>query len=78
MKVNNKSFTIAFGAHLEKLIESKGLSPQDVAANANIEPKQVYRVIKAENSATLPIIASIAKGLGVHPRELFDFEYLVD
>jgi predicted transcriptional regulator len=74
MKVNNIAFNVAFGAHLQKLIEAKGLSPQDVAANANIEPKQVYRVIKAENSATLPIIVAIAKGLGIHPKELFDFE----
>nr|WP_295924709.1 helix-turn-helix transcriptional regulator [uncultured Dyadobacter sp.] len=75
MKVTNKAFAIAFGVHLDQLIKSKGLTPQDVAANANIEFKQVYRVINAENSATLSVISAIARGLGVHPKELFDFDY---
>lgn len=75
MKATNKAFLIAFGVNLDRLIKSKGLTPQDVAANADIEFKQVYRVINAENSATLSVINAIARGLGVHPKELFDFDY---
>jgi predicted transcriptional regulator len=74
MKVENKKFNETFGKNLEKVIASRGLTPQDVAANADIEPKQVYRVINAENSPSLNIIVAIARGLGIHPKELFDFE----
>lgn len=51
------------------------MSPEDVAAHGEIEPKQVYRVRNAEHSATLSVIYAIAKGLGLHPKELFDFDY---
>jgi transcriptional regulator with XRE-family HTH domain len=74
MKGKNEALKIAFGRRVKQLIDQKGLVPQDVAANANIEVKQVYRVINAEHNATLALIGSIAKGLGVHPRDLFDFE----
>lgn len=74
MKGKNEAFKIAFGRRVKQLIDQKGLVPQDVAANANIEVKQVYRVINAEHNATLALIESIAKGLDVHPRDLFDFD----
>ena len=75
MKVENKAFNEAFGRNLEKVMLEHGLTAQDVAANANIEPKQVYRVINAEHSPSLNIIIAIAKGLNIHPRDLFDFDY---
>ncbi len=73
MKAENDAFRVAFGRRVKELMDQKGTTPQDVAAKANIEVKQVYRVINAENSATLPIIAALARGLEVRPMELFDF-----
>jgi transcriptional regulator with XRE-family HTH domain len=75
VKDRNQPYLDAFGEHLKKLMDSKGLTPDDIAAGGRIEPKQVYRVINAEHSATLTILYSIAKGLEVHPRNLFDFEF---
>ena len=75
MKDRNQPYLDAFGKHLEELISSKGLSKEDVAYEGDIEPKQVYRVINAEHSATLTVIYSIAKGLKIHPKNLFDFEF---
>lgn len=75
MKVQHDPFKIAFGKRIKQLLDEKGMTPTDVAAQGNIEVKQVYRVINAEHNATLPLIASLAKGIGVHPKELFDFNY---
>lgn len=75
MKGKNNAFRVAFGRRVKQLLDQKGLVPQDIAATANIEVKQVYRVINAEHNATLGIVASIAKGLGIHPRDLFDFDF---
>lgn len=75
MKVRNQPYLIAFGENLKSLLKAKKKSPEDVAALGNIEPKQVYRVINAEHSSSLSVIVAIAKGLGVHPKKLFDFEY---
>lgn len=75
MKVRNERYLKAFGKNLKNLMEAKQKTPEDIAAHGYIETKQVYRVINGEHSATLSIIISIAKGLNVHPRKLFDFEF---
>ncbi len=75
MKVRNQKYLDAFGAHLAKLLQLKDKTPEEVAAHGNIETKQVYRVINGEHSATISVTYAIAKGLGVHPRLLFDFEF---
>ena len=75
MKVRNQKYLDAFGKHLGELLQSKGKTPEEVAAHANIETKQVYRAINGEHSPTISITYAIAKGLGVHPKVLFDFEF---
>jgi predicted transcriptional regulator len=75
VKVRNQKYLNAFGSHLAKLLKEKGKTPEEVAALANIETKQVYRVINGEHSATISITYAISKGLGVHPKILFDFEF---
>lgn len=47
-----------------------------VAAHGGIEPKQVYRVLNGEHGASLGTVISIAMGMGIHPKELFDFDFL--
>ncbi|ESU28523.1 hypothetical protein FLJC2902T_18950 [Flavobacterium limnosediminis JC2902] len=46
-----------------------------VASIGKIEPKQVYRVLNGDHGASLGTIISIAKGLDIQPKELFDFEF---
>ena len=75
MKVRNQEYLNAFGNHLARLLEEKGKTPEEVAAHSNIETKQVYRVLNGEHSATISITYAIAKGLGVHPKILFDFDF---
>ena len=78
MKVRNQKYLTAFGSHLAELLKAKGKTPEEVAAHANIETKQVYRVLNGEHSATISITYAIAKGLAVHPKELFNFEFKED
>jgi len=75
VKVRNQEYLDAFGNHLDELIKAKGKTPEEVAALGNIETKQVYRVINAEHSATISITYAIAKGLGIHPKLLFEFDF---
>lgn len=46
-----------------------------VASLGKIEAKQVYRVLNGEHGANMGTIVSLAKGLGISPQELFDFEF---
>ncbi len=74
MKESNITYYIAFGKHLEYLIEKYNSDVMTVASIGKIEPKQVYRVLKGEHGASLKTILSLARGLEIHPKELFDFE----
>ena len=76
MKVRNQPYLTAYGNHLAELLREKGMTPEEVAAHGGIETKQVYRVINGEHSATLSVIYAIAKGLSLHPKILFDFEFV--
>ncbi len=75
MKVRNQAYLLAFGKNLKKLMVTLDKTPEDIAALGNIETKQVYRAINGEHSTTLSVLFAIAKGLEVHPKELFDFDF---
>ncbi|WP_343703747.1 helix-turn-helix transcriptional regulator [Chitinophaga sp.] len=75
MKVRNDAYLKAFGENLKQLMAKSNKNAETVAALGGIETKQVYRVINGEHSATLSIVYAIAKGLEVHPKELFDFTF---
>jgi hypothetical protein len=75
VKKKNQKYLLEFGKHLRDLLKIKSTTPEYVAANGFIETKQVYRVLNAEHDTTLSTIVAIAKGLDIHPKELFDFEW---
>jgi predicted transcriptional regulator len=74
----NQAFVEAFGRNLKKIIDDLKKTPEDVAAHGDIETKQVYRVINGEHSSGLNTIYALAKGLGVAPKVLFDFDFKYD
>lgn len=78
MKEIRKRYYIAFGENLKKLIELHGTDVMTVASIGKIELKQVYRAINGEHGASMGTIISIAKGIGIPPKELFDFVFNFD
>ena len=75
MKVRNQEYLVAFGDNLKNLIAIKKKTPEEVAALGNIETKQVYRAINAEQNITLSTLIAIAKGLEITPKKLLDFDF---
>ena len=78
MKELSKKYYIKFGENLQTLLTKYDKDVLTVASVGNIEQKQVYRVLNGEHGASMKTIISIAKGLGVHPKELFDFKFDLD
>lgn len=78
MKDLNKEYYKAFGLNLEKLIELHGKDVMTVASLGKIEPKQVYRALSGEHGINMKSILALAKGLEIHPKELFDFDFIFD
>jgi len=70
-----KKYYIKFGENLHNLLIKHGKDVITVASLGNIEQKQVYRALNGEHGVSMKTIISISKGLGVQPKELFDFEF---
>ncbi|MBK0368249.1 hypothetical protein [Flavobacterium agrisoli] len=73
-----KQYYVAFGENLHKIININNTDVMTIASIGKIEPKQVYRVLKGEHGASMGTIISIAKGLRISPKELFDFDFDFD
>tara|TARA_Y100000815_G_scaffold245325_1_gene244113 strand:- start:204 stop:440 length:237 start_codon:yes stop_codon:yes gene_type:complete len=63
------------GENLLRLINEHNTDIQTVASLGNIESKQIYRIISAENEPKVTTLLPIAKGLGIHVKDLFDFDF---
>ena len=75
MKIKNKEYSKAFGENLKKLRKAKNLSRESLAAMAEIESKQIYRIEAEYQSPTVSTIVAIALALKLHPKKLFDFDF---
>jgi transcriptional regulator with XRE-family HTH domain len=63
--VKNPAGIKAFGAHLRRLREQRGMSQQELADYANVSKMTVHRIETAQFSATLDVLLSLAKALNV-------------
>ena len=64
----------AFGKKMRALREARNLSQEALAWKADSELSQISRMERGIVNAGLSQIFKIAAALGVHPKELFDFE----
>jgi transcriptional regulator with XRE-family HTH domain len=70
--VKNPVAVQAFGAHLRRLRQARGWSLQDLALEAALSFVTVHRVETAKSAATLDVLLSLARALGVSVKELVD------
>ena len=73
-KIEDKYFK-ALADHFINLIEEKGLDVADIAAAANVNRKQIYRLINKENIPKLSTLIKIGLATGIEPNILFDFKF---
>ena len=71
--MKNEAGIRAFGAHLQRLRESRGWSREALAHSANVARMTVYRIEKAQLAVSLDVFLSLAHALEISPRELMDF-----
>lgn len=76
MKLNSGkiAFLKAFGVRLQFLREEKQLSLRQLAQNCEIDYSDISKIEKGLRNIQLSTIVELAKGLDVHPQELFDFK----
>lgn len=72
--MKNEKEIAAFGTHLRKLREERGLSQQQLADIADVAKITVQRIENAKFTVTLDVMVSLARALKVPMRELADFK----
>ena len=64
-----------FAGKVATLRKKKGLSLNQMAARCKLAGPKISLIEKGEVNVTLMTIIELAEGLGVHPKQLLDFEY---
>jgi len=64
----------AFGRHLAKTRKAKGFTQEGVCYDIDLSLSQIARIETGKICPSIDTVLRIAKGLGVHPKDLFDFE----
>ncbi|MFP9114757.1 helix-turn-helix domain-containing protein [Flavobacterium sp. RHBU_3] len=63
------------GARIFKIRSIKGLSLREVAQNCDLDFSDIGKYEKGEINFKVQTLYELARGLGVHPKELFDFDF---
>ncbi|MGI4823587.1 MAG: helix-turn-helix domain-containing protein [Janthinobacterium lividum] len=71
--MKNPALLLSFGAHLRALRKQRGLSQQSLADEADISWPTVQRVEAGNQSATLEVLAALAKALELSLPDLLRF-----
>lgn len=70
----HNSGLVKFGENLRKVRIKKNFTQEKLANAADIEISQISRIERGVINTSISQIFVIAKALGVHPKELFDFD----
>ena len=74
MKERDKKRMHKFGNHLRKIRQKKGLSMRQLAALCDIDYAKLSKVETNKANLSVTTLFEIADGLGVHPKELLNFD----
>jgi transcriptional regulator with XRE-family HTH domain len=71
-------FRLLFGSQLEKLRNQKGLSLRSLAQRCDIDHSDIAKIEKGKIDIQIGTVMELSKGLNVHPRDLFNFDFDLD
>lgn len=74
IKENKKNFLGLFGNHIEFLRKEQKLSLRQLAQRCDVDFSDINKIEKGDRNIQMTTIFELAKGLGVHPKKLLDFD----
>jgi len=75
MEQSLNNFLKNFGEKLHAIRKKKGLSYRKLDSLCNLDHSYISKIEKGEVNVTLETVLELAKGLEIHPKELFDFNF---
>jgi transcriptional regulator with XRE-family HTH domain len=73
-----QEFQTSFGKQLEKFRILQGLSYRQLAQRCDLDHSVISKIEKGEVNIQIGTVMELARGLNVHPKELFDFKFDLD
>lgn len=76
MKPRDKKRLQEFRANLKRIREEKGLSQRGLSYLCDVDYSRISKIENDSNvNLNLTTLFELAKGLGVHPKELIDYDF---
>lgn len=75
MKYIDDKYFIALADHIKSILEDKKIDIADLAAAANLDRRQVYRLLNKENVPKLSTLVRISLAAGIEPQQLFALKF---
>jgi transcriptional regulator with XRE-family HTH domain len=75
---SKNDFQVLFGKQLEKQRTIKNLSYRQLAQRCDLDHSDISKMEKGERNIKLSSILQLSKGLNIHPKELFEFEFILE
>ncbi|CAH0195607.1 helix-turn-helix transcriptional regulator [Chryseobacterium sp. Bi04] len=72
--IEKTAFLKSFGKRIEVLRKEKKLSLRQLSQNCDIDYSDISKIEKGLRNIQISTILELAKGLEVHPQELFNFK----
>jgi DNA-binding XRE family transcriptional regulator len=74
---HNEEYCKAFGVHLRKLRENKGIGMRQFALMADMEYSQLSKIERGVTNPTISTVLALAAALGVSHTDLYDFRFVI-
>ncbi len=71
----DQTYLIKFGENILKRRNELNLSYRQLAQKCDIDFSAISKIEKGQKSLDFNTIIELAKGLEIHPKELFDFDF---
>lgn len=75
MKDKDKKRLKKFGNQLKKIRTEKGLSMRQLATMCDVDFSKIGKLETNQGNIKITTLFELAEGLGVHPKELLNFEF---
>lgn len=70
-----KAYKKAFGKHLQEIRKAKGSTLSGMDANTKFDSSNYHKYEMGNGNPTLETLVEIAEAFGIHPKELFEFDF---
>lgn len=75
MKQIEDKYFISIADYVKEYIDEREIDAADLAAAANVDRKQVYRLLNKENVPKLSTLVKISLAAGLEPSKLFAIKF---